>query len=63
MGIMNIAIIYNEISKINSVIKNDPKFAQCFDENINKIESKGLQKIGGKYFSMILQAFGKASNF
>jgi hypothetical protein len=59
MCIMNIAIIYNQLSKINSVIKNDPKFVQFLNESINEVESKGLQNIGGKYFSMILHALVK----
>jgi hypothetical protein len=39
--------------------KNDPKFFQFLDESINEIKSKGLQSIGGKYYSMILHALVK----
>jgi hypothetical protein len=59
MDIMNIATSYNQLSKINSVIKNDPNFVQFLDESINEVKSKGLQNIGGKYFSMILHAMVK----
>jgi hypothetical protein len=51
MTIVNIATIYSQLSRINSVIKKDLEFVHFLDKTINKVKTKELQETVDRIFT------------
>jgi len=56
MEVSNIATIYNQLSKIKFLDKQDPDFLQFVNETISQIQSKTVKEIGSRYFATILHS-------
>jgi len=59
LNMVNIATIYNQLSKIKFVIQQDPDFVRFLDETINQVKSRRIEEVGARHFANILHAVAK----